>query len=362
MASLVCRETGERYSLVDARWRSDSGGLLDLEFAPSFDRALIESRQPTLWRYREALPIARNDHIVSFGEGFTPLVEGTCAGRAVLLKLEYLFPTGSYKDRGASLLISHARALGVQRVVEDSSGNAGASIAAYAARAGIACDIYVPEQTSPAKLHQIDAYGARLHRIPGTREDTAAAAQAAAQQTYYASHVWDPFFLQGTKTFAYEIVEQLGWAAPEAVMIPTGNGTLLLGAWLGFSELLSAGVISRLPRLFGVQSAHCAPLAAAAAVGEVQPAQIQPRPTAAEGIAIARPARGAQCLKAVQATGGAWLRVSEEEISTARRDAARAGFYVEPTSAAALAAVHQVDNCGGLLVVPLTGTGLKSQH
>ena len=155
---------------------------------------------PTLWRYREAIPIEDDAHIVTLDEGFTPLTPVTIAGKSLLVKQDHLFPSGSYKDRGATVLISQAKALGVQHMVEDSSGNAGAAVAAYAARAGIACDIYVPDSTSAAKLAQIQSYGANLHKIPGSREDTAHAVQDAAQKHFYASHVWSPFFFHGTKT------------------------------------------------------------------------------------------------------------------------------------------------------------------
>ncbi|MEM9982561.1 MAG: pyridoxal-phosphate dependent enzyme, partial [Bacteroidota bacterium] len=152
------------------------------------------------------------------------------------LKLDFLFPTGSYKDRGASVMISKVKELGIDKVVQDSSGNAGASVAAYCAKAGIACDIYAPKCTSQAKLTQIKMYGATLHLIDGTREDTAQAALEAAQKSYYASHCWNPYFFQGTKTFAFEIAEQMGWKAPDTVILPAGNGTLLIGAYIGFRE------------------------------------------------------------------------------------------------------------------------------
>ena len=251
------------YPLHAPIWRGTDGALLDIDFTPRLDPAEVASRPATLWRYREALPLADDAEPVTLGEALTPLVALEFAGRQVWIKQEQLFPTGSYKDRGAALLISHARAIGVRAVVEDSSGNAGSAIAAYCARAGLGCTIFVPDTTSADKLTQIRAYGATLQLIAGSREDTAAAVLAAAETTYYASHSWNPFFFHGTKTFAYELVEQLGWRAPDAVVLPAGNGTLLLGADIGFRELRAMGLIDRLPRLIAVQAAHCAPLAAA---------------------------------------------------------------------------------------------------
>ena len=209
MAHLVCQRCQRTYKDDEARWQCDCGGLLDIEFTPDFDLEKIAKRPPGMWRYREAIPIAQDEKIVSFDEGFTPLSLLQLDGHSLYIKQDHLFPSGSYKDRGASVLISKAKELGLKRIVEDSSGNAGCAIAAYSARAGIECEIYVPESTSPGKLAQIRMYGAHLVLVPGSREDTAHAVMQAAQDTYYASHSWNPFFFQGTKTFAYEVCEQL---------------------------------------------------------------------------------------------------------------------------------------------------------
>ncbi|HNQ22992.1 MAG TPA: threonine synthase [Phycisphaerae bacterium] len=353
-------ETGERYPLAAPLWRSSSGGLLDVEFEARLAPARIAGRPASLWRYREALPITRDDAMVSFGEGMTPLVPTLFAGRKVYFKLEYLFPTGSYKDRGATVLLSKVRELGVERIVEDSSGNAGAAIACYAARAGIACDIYVPAGTSAAKLTQIELFGARLHQVPGTRADAARAAFEAAQTTYYASHCWNPFFFQGTKTFAFEVVEQLGWTAPDAIIIPTGNGTLLYGTWLGLRELRDAGIIDRLPKLIAVQAEHCAPLYEAWRAGRTDIGPVAARDTVAEGIAIAAPVRARQCLQAVRETEGRFIVVSEGEIRHALREMLTQGFFIEPTAAAAVAGLLKYNAPNARIVVPLTGHGLKA--
>jgi threonine synthase len=316
-----------------------------------------------MWRYREALPLSAATEPVSCDEGFTPLLKYDMHGRTVHLKQEHLFQTGSYKDRGAAVLITKARELGVREVVEDSSGNAGCAIAAYCAAAQIACHIYVPEATSAAKLAQIQAYGAILHKIPGSRDDVAQAALAAAQNTYYASHVWNPFFLQGTKTVAYEICEQLDWQAPDAVVLPAGNGTLLLGAWLGFGELHEAGHIQAPPRLIAVQAANCAPLAQAYIDRTDETPILQTSHTLAEGIAISHPVRGKQILAAVRKSHGHFITVTEDQISAAFRQIARRGFYIEPTSAATIAGLREYLDTATpqeIIVSVLTGHGLKS--
>lgn len=358
MSALISPETGVRLSADEPHWRGPAGELLDLEFDPTFDPERIAQRPPTMWRYREALPINDDASIVTLGEGCTPMIPYFNAGvrGQVLLKLDTLFPSGSYKDRGASVLISKARELGITRVVEDSSGNAGAAIATYCARAGIACDIYVPADTSPAKLEQIRLAGATLHPIEGDRDATATAALTAAEHTYYASHVWNPYFFHGTKTCAYEIAEQLGWNAPDTIVTPVGNGTLLLGLHLGFSELRAAGLIERLPRLIAVQAEACAPLVSA---WRGRQRKITPRPTVAEGIAIPQPRRADQCLNAVRETKGEFVPVSERELNKAWLAALAAGLYIEPTSAAALAPLGHCD-VGSKAVALLTGHGLKA--
>lgn len=364
MDALVCTECSKTYTLDEPVWRCPScGGLLDLEFTPVFDRSKIQSRPPSLWRYREALPLVSEANIVSFGEGFTPLLAVDLGGVEVWIKQDHLFQTGSYKDRGAALLISKVKELGIRTIVEDSSGNAGCAIAAYCARAGIACHIYVPESTSPGKLAQIQHYGATLHLVPGSREDTAAAVLKAAEEEYYASHSWNPFFFHGTKTFAYEVFEQSGWRAPDTLILPAGNGTLLLGAAIGFKELAEAGLADRVPKIIAVQAAGCAPLAVAYRERLSLVPAIQKGDTLAEGIAIAEPVRGMQILRAVRNSDGAFLTVGEEEIEEALIESCRRGFYIEPTAAATMAGVRKyLQTTAGreVIVSVFTGHGLKS--
>jgi threonine synthase len=236
-------------------------------------------------------------------------------------------------------------------------------VAAYCARAGIDCEIFVPAENSPGKLAQIRLYGARLNLVPGSREDTSRAVWMAAQSRYYASHVWNPYFFHGTKTWAYEVCEQLGWQAPDAVVLPAGNGTLLLGAAIGFAELYEAGIIKRLPRIIGVQSANCAPLFHAFHTGKSSPETVPTASTLAEGIAIAIPARGAQILRGVRESSGTFLMVSEMEIASALKQVMSMGYYIEPTSAAVIAGLLQyLKNApeNEQVVSVFTGHGLKA--
>ena len=294
----------------------------------------------------------------------TPLQKVVLPEGEAWFKLDHLFPSGSYKDRGATVLITQAKALGVKKVVQDSSGNAGCAVANYCASAEMDCEIFVPEDTSPAKLVQIQLYGAALSRVPGSREDTADAARKAAESTFYASHVWNPFFFQGTKTWAYEVCEQMGWKAPDTVALPAGNGTLIIGAYIGFKELLNLGIINHMPKIVGIQAAYCAPLYEAFHQRLTQIPHVSTQPTLAEGIAIALPMRGMQMIEQIRETGGTVLVVEEPEIRESLLRMVRMGYYIEPTTAAIVAGVEQYlskfAQRGETVVSVLTGHGLKS--
>lgn len=361
MGDLTCAACGRAAGYTDGHWRCQCGGPFESRQDRPFPRAALGARPPGLWRYWEAFPLPGPEVAVSLGEGMTPLLPLRWDGTEVLCKLEFLSPTGSFKDRGAAVLLSLARHLGVTRVVEDSSGNAAAAVAAYAAAAGIACELFVPAEASPDKLAQARACGAAVRAVPAGREAAATAAQQAAATAFYASHVWHPAFFAGTRTFAYEVWDQLGGEAPDALVLPAGHGTLLLGSWWGFGDLVRWGYVGRAPRLIAVQAERCAPLAAAWARREPPP----PERTVAEGIAIAAPVRLRQMLRAVGETGGAVLAVPEEAIVAAWRGAARAGLFVEPTAAVPLAGLSAalaagLCRAGERIVLPLTGSGLKA--
>lgn len=365
----LCHRCGQAYADRQLLWRCGCGGELLHQWGsegPTFDKERIVAGPRSLYRYRDALPLAGAEP-VTLGEGLTPLIPGEWNAMPVHFKLDYLCPTGSYKDRGASLLLTWLKSLGVAEVLEDSSGNAGASIAAYAAAAGIPCKIFIPAYASAGKAAQISAFGAELVRVPGTREDTTRAALEAAQTIFYASHNWLPWFLEGTKTAAYELWEQMGWRGPDVVVCPTGYGSYLLGLYIGFRELWAAGAIDRLPRLVAVQAANCAPLVEAMAQGLSDVPGIQKQETIAEGISCSRPVRGALLVEALRETGGTAVAVSEDAIVAALRALARKGLYVEPTSAAAAAALDQLQASGVLtggetVAVCLTGSGLKANE
>ena len=239
---------------MPASYCCECGGAWEPEEKGSFDRSLIDPSKPGLWRYQDIFSLDEIKDPFTLGAGWTPLVNADLDGRKTFFKLEFMAPTGSFKDRGTEVEINFLKAAGIQDVVEDSSGNAGASMAAYAARAGLKASIFAPESASPAKLAQIAFFGAELHRIPGPRsETTKAALKAVAQGAVYASHAYNPVYLLGQQSFAWEVWEQFGVEAPDAVVIPAGQGGLLMGAWLGFRRLMLAGLIKELPKLFAVQ-------------------------------------------------------------------------------------------------------------
>ena len=345
-------------------WRCACGGPLALGPGAPLDPARVRRRPPTMWRYAEAL--APSGRPVSLGEPMTPLVAIEHAGRRVELKCDYVLPSGSYKDRGAATLMSHVRAIGIRRVVEDSSGNAAASLAAYAARANIPMTVFCPASASPGKLAQIRLHGAILRLIEGPRPRATEALEAhvAATGDFYASHLWHPYFLDGIKTLAFEIVEQREWRAPGVVLCPVGAGSILLGLRLGFDELRQAALIERAPRLFAVQSERNCSVALAWERGADEVEGIAPQPTLAEGIAVA-PVRGREILTALRETGGGVVRVAEDEIRHGLVTLGRHGIGVEPTSAVVLPAFERVCAAGTIgpdedVVLVLSGSALKA--
>ena len=338
----------------DEPWRCSCGGPLELAAAPTpacppdaFDR------DAGLWAFDSLLAVDRQ---VSLGEGWTPLVEAP--DWDAQFKLDYVFPSGSFKDRGATTTLSRAASLGVERIVEDSSGNAGAAIALYAARAGIHADIYVPADVKPAKRSAIAGTGARVVEVEGDREAVSAAARDAvdAGEGWYASHAWNPAFFEGTATAAYEIAVQRDFDLPEVVVAPVGHGTMYLGLYRGFQRLAAAGWTDRVPRLLGVQAAGVDPVASA--LGHDAPGHND----LADGIQIAEPARGRQIETAARETDGDVIAVDADRTRRAWRALHRAGFHVEPTSAVAVAGLEQFQKRGrsGDAVVVLTGSGLKT--
>ena len=365
MYQYICTRCGKKVPVTTHAPCCECGGLFELDFTPpAFSEDLIDRSCWNIFRYRAFMPLLDDAYkSITLGEGMTPIV---AYDEHLLIKMDYCMPTLSFKDRGAATLIAHAKAIGVTSCVQDSSGNAGNSVAAYCARAGIDCDIYVPEATSPKKIDMIKAHGARAHVIEGSRDHCADVCRAAVKEAgkYYANHVYNPYFYEGTKTYIYETFEQLH-RLPETIFLPLGNGTLFIGAVKACEHLLQSGVIEKMPTLVAIQSEHCAPFAKAVELGLEHIAQVTPKATLAEGIAIGVPMRGDEILAMIRRYAIEVVEVKEDSILASRAALARAGIYCEHTTAANYSAYLQYCQKHGQVneaLITMCGAGLKSDH
>ena len=365
MMNYVCSKCGKKEEVSTRKAKCDCGGLWKLDFQPpKFSLDLIDKDTWSIFRYRAFMPLSDESwRDISLGEGMTPVINWD---EDLMLKMDYFMPTLSFKDRGAAVLVSHCKAIGVDSVVQDSSGNAGNSVAAYCAKAGIACEIFVPEGTSPKKIDMIRAHGAKANVVPGFRDHCADVCRAKVEEEgkYYANHVYNPFFYEGTKTYLYEIYEQLG-RIPENLFIPLGNGTLFIGVVKALEEFLESGIIDRMPNVVAIQSEYCDPFRKAYEEKMAEPAAVEARPTIAEGIAIGVPMRGREILEYIYKYGFQVITAPESEILNAREALARRGIYCEHTTAANYAAYLHYCRLYGRTrdsLIPMCGAGLKSDH
>ena len=360
----ICTKCGHTEPVTTRRAHCECGGLWDLDFQPpAFTLDAVDKAQWNEFRYHVFMALEGDTwRDVTLGEGMTPVVK---FDDDVSFKMDYFMPTLSFKDRGAAVLIAHCKAIGVDKVVQDSSGNAGNAVAAYCAKAGIACEIFVPEGTSPKKIDMIRAHGATCTVVPGSRDHCADVCREKVEKdgVYYANHVYHPYFYEGTKTYIYEIFEQLG-RIPEHLVIPVGNGTLFLGAIFALEHLQESGVIDHFPQLIALQSQNCDPLLAAQR-GEDAPAAVTPTPTIAEGIAIGKPMRGKEILALTKKHAVRFVHAPEDKILEARSRIARKGIYCEHTTAANYAAYLEYCRIYGQTpdtLITMCGAGLKSDH
>jgi threonine synthase len=339
------------------------GKPLDIQVLPDFDKKRIHGNDYSLWRYREFFPYTTETDTITLGEGWTPLAHFS---NKVHFKLESLNPTGSFKDRGSAVLISAIqKRIRSKRgfISEDSSGNAGASIAAYAARAGLKAKIYVPKTVSGPKFNQIQLYGAQVVKIPGSRNNVAKEAQEHEPRKFYVGHILHPLFRDGIRSLAYEIAEQLAWKAPDSIYLPVSAGTLLLGAIAGFKHLFDSDVIESMPRIVACQTSQVSPLYHRFRNLDYTPSE-KISSVADALVSIDPPLLDLMARKLKEVNGDA-VMVEEEEIVKAYKNLARKGFFVEPSSAVAYAGyAKQIMNKeaseSDSAVIVLTGTGLKT--
>jgi len=339
------------------------GQPLDLQIHPNFEAGKIRRRDYTVWRYAKFFPYVKETEIVTLGEGWTPLVKFSSN---VYFKLENLNPTGSFKDRGSTVLISTLHKLIKKAggcMSEDSSGNAGASIAAYAARAGLKAKIYVPENVSGPKLNQIQFYGVEVVTVSGGRSRVAEAAQKAERGKFYVGHILHPLFRDGIRSLAYEITEHLGWQAPERVYLPVSAGTLLLGVINGFKHLVESNVIEAMPKIVACQTRQVSPLYHCFKSLSYTPCE--KITSIADALVSVNPPLLGLTVKNLREANGDAVMVEEDGILSAFKELARKGFFVEPSSAVAYAAYKkQLENKEASkddkTVIILTGMGLKT--
>jgi threonine synthase len=324
----------------------------------------LARRPPTLWRYRELLPLRDGDE-VSLAEGFTPLLP---VEPGVWIKDESRNPTGSFKARGMALAVSMARYLGARSLTAPSAGNAAGALAAYGARAGLPVTVAMPEDTPPGCFAECRLYGAQVHAVPGTIADAGAfLRQHRSADAFDVSTLREPWRIEGKKTMAFELVEQLAGAVPDVVLYPTGGGTGLIGMWKAFDEMERLGWVApgHRPRFVSVQAAGCAPVVRAFHGGSERTEPWNDPSTRAWGLRVPSPLGGFLCLRALRATRGTAVAVEEQAIERATATlAARTGIDVCPEGGAAWAAVEQLRASGfigrdDIVVVFNTGAGVK---
>jgi threonine synthase len=375
---IICPRCNQRYGLSQLLNLCRCGSPLlvcyDLkQAAAALAKSSLEGRKPTLWRYRELLPLQNDANLVSLGEGFTPLLEAKSLGNEVGLnrlwiKDEAQNPTGSFKDRGIALAVSRAKELGVKKVAIPSAGNAGGSLSAYAARAGIEAHVFMPKDTPAANQIEARQYGARLTLVDGLINDCGRiiAERKAAEGWFDVSTLKEPYRVEGKKTMGYEIAEQLGWNLPDVIIYPTGGGTGLIGMWKAFAELEELGWIdSKRPRMVSVQASGCAPIVKAFDEGESTAEPWQNAKTVASGLRVPQAVADFLMLRALRDSHGTALSVTDEEmIAEIPRIGRSEGIFFCPEGAACVAALRRLTRNGWIkpadeVLIFNTASGLK---
>jgi len=339
----------------------------------NFSISSLQGRVSSLWRYRELLPLRDDANLVSLGEGFTPLLPAkSLAGELGLKRLwikdEAQNPTGSFKDRGLSLAISRAKELGVKKAAIPSAGNAGGSLAAYAARAGIEAHVFMPRDTPIANQIEVQQYGARLTLVDGLINDCGRIIneRKTAEGWFDISTLKEPYRVEGKKTMGYEIAEQLNWTLPDVIIYPTGGGTGLIGMWKAFQEMAELGWIgSKRPRMVSVQASGCAPIVKAFGEGRETAEPWQNAKTVASGLRVPQAVADFLMLRALRESNGTALSVSDEEMIAEIPRLGRAeGIFFCPEGAACVAALRRLTQNGWIkptdeVVLFNTASGLK---
>lgn len=342
--------------------------------AASMTKDSLASRTSSLWRYREVLPVHDEDNIVTFGEGWTPLLKAdSLAGRMpvkldLYIKDEGQNPTQSFKARGMTAAISMAKEFGVKKVAVPSAGNAASAMAAYAARAGMEAYIFMPSDTPKANIIECRETGANVTLVDGLITDCGkiVAERKEAEGWFDVSTLKEPYRVEGKKTMGYELAEQLRWTLPDVIVYPTGGGTGLIGMWKAFDEMEAMGWIGpKRPRMVTVQSETCAPIVRAFEKGERFADEFENAATVASGLRVPKAIGDFLILDAIRASGGTAVSVPDRELVDAVGEIGAAeGVFTAPEGAACLPALRRLIDEGAVkegetVVLFNTGSGIK---
>ncbi len=347
--------------------RCECGSAVDAEYDyRSIKKVILRDEfmrsKPEHWKYWAFMPVKDLSKIITMGEGATPLLKNNRLGKNLLIKYEASNPTGSFKDRGSSLEITKAIEFKKQKVALASTGNMGASMAAYAAFAGLECKVFIPDIAGKEKIAQIKAYGAETIAVEG---DYAYAIKKAEEYVLSNSDAFltgdYPWRGEGTKSVGFEIADQLYWNVPDYVFVPVGNGTLIWSIYEAFRELTLVGITERIPGIIGVQVEKCSPVVDAWENGFSEIIPVKDPKTVATAIACGDPIDGLAALKAIRDSGGSGIKVSDAETLSARDKLARNGIFVEPSGAVAYAGFLKKE-LEGTVVCLATGHGLKDMY
>jgi threonine synthase len=359
----LCRECGKpllvRYDLERA--------------ASTLTRESLTGRRADLWRYREVLPVENDEHIISLGEGWTPLLHARRLGKQIgfdelYIKDESQNPTQSFKARGMSAAVSMAKELGAKKLAVPSAGNAAGALAAYAARAGLECFIFMPSDTPRANVVECEQTGAHVTLLDGLITDCGAevARCKEAEGWFDVSTLKEPYRVEGKKTLGYELAEQFNWELPDLIIYPTGGGTGLIGMWKAFDEMEQMGWIGgKRPRMVTVQASGCAPIVTAFEAGRRFADEFPNAETVASGLRVPKAIGDFLILDALRESGGTAIAVTDEELIAATKEIGAAeGIFCAPEGAACLPALRKLIEAGEVksnerVVLFNTGAGVK---
>jgi Threonine synthase len=345
--------------------------IVDLGAASrTLKRETLATREKSLWRYREVLPLSANVEPVSLGEGGTPLLRAEKFGDDIDLwiKDESINPTQSFKARGMTVAVSMAKHLGATKLAVPSAGNAGGALAAYAARAGLEAHIFMPRDTPRANIIECRELGAHVTLIDGLITDCAAeiVRRKTKESWFDMSTLKEPYRVEGKKTLGYELAEQCGWELPDVILYPTGGGTGLIGMWKAFDEMEVLGWVGRKrPRMFTVQAAGCAPIVRAFEAGEKSAVEFPDAHTIASGLRVPKAIGDFLILKILRQSNGGAIAVDDEQmVRVAREVGSSEGLFVAPEAAACFAALKSLRSAGKIqsgerMVIFNTGSGIK---